>query len=122
MADRTPDQQALADLFLSLGIRLPIRVHGNASRGLADGDRSPLFMGVPSESLSTDRARALAVASAVNLATGTPDHEAGPFPVLRPMTPGTIRAVENPFDPEHLIAIAQAARTTPRGQQSEAAE
>ncbi|MGA4555125.1 hypothetical protein [Methylorubrum aminovorans] len=119
MADRTPDQQALADLFLSLGIRLPIRVHGNANRGLADGDRSPLFMGVPSESLSTDRARALAFASAVNIATGTPDHEAGPFPILHPMTPGTIRAVENPFDPEHLIAIAKAARIAPRADAAE---
>lgn len=118
-ADRTPEQQQLADLFLSLGIRLPIRVHGNASRGLADGDRSPLFMGVPSESLSTDRARALAFAHAVNAATGTPDHEAGPFPVLRPMTPGTIRDAKNPFDPEHLIAVARAARLNPRADAAE---
>lgn len=109
-ADRTPNQQQLADLFLSLGIRLPIRVHGNASRGLADGDRSPLFMGVPSESLSTDRARALAVAAAVNAATGTPDHEAGPLPVLRPLTADVIRAASDPFDPNHLVALAQAAR------------
>lgn len=114
MADRTPEQQALADLFLSLGVRLPIRVHGNASRGLADGDRSPLFMGVPSESLSTDRARALSFAAAVNAATGTPDREADPPPVLRPLTADVIRAVENPFDPEHLIAISRAARLTPR--------
>ncbi|CAO4153258.1 hypothetical protein [Methylorubrum aminovorans] len=119
MADRTPEQQALADLFLSLGIRLPIRVHGNASRGLADGDRSPLFMGVPTGSLSTDRARALAIAAAVNIATGTPDHEAGPFPVLRPLTPGTIRDAENPFDPEHLIAVARAAWLSPRADAAE---
>lgn len=110
MSDRTPDQQQLADLFLSLGVRLPIRVHGNASRGLADGDRSPLFMGVPSESLSTDRARALAIAAAVNIATGTPDHEAGPFPVLRPLTADVIRAASDPLDHNHLVALAQAAR------------
>lgn len=119
MSDRTPEQQQLADLFLSLGVRLPIRVCGNASRGLADGDGHPRFMGVPSESLSTDRARALAFAHAVNAATGTPDHEAGPFPVLRQMTPGTIRDAENPFDPEHLIAVARAARMTPRADAAE---
>lgn len=119
MSDRTPDQQQLADLFLSLGVRLPIRVHGNASRGLADGDRSPLFMGVPSESLSTDRARALAFAHAVNAATGTPDHETGPLPVLRPLTADVIRAAENPFDPEHLIAVARAARMPPRADAAE---
>ena len=110
MSDRTPEQQALADLFLSLGVRLPIRVHGNASRGLADGDRCPLFMGVPTGSLSTDRARALSFAAAVNAATGTPDHEAGPLPVIRPLTADTIRAASNPLDPNHLVALAQAAR------------
>lgn len=114
MVERTSEQQQLADLFLSLGVRLPIRVCGNAARGLADGDGLPRFMGVPSESLSTDRARALAFAAAINVATGTPDHEAGPLPVLRPLTADVIRAVENPFDPEHLIAIAKAARTAPR--------
>ncbi|MBO0246722.1 hypothetical protein J0671_25555, partial [Vibrio sp. Vb0592] len=76
-------------------------------------------MGVPSESLSTDRARALAFAHAVNAATGTPDHEAGPFPVLRQMSPGTIRDAENPSDPEHLIAVARAARMTPRADAAE---
>jgi hypothetical protein len=119
MSDRTPEQQQLADLFLSLGVRLPIRVCGNASRGLADGDGHPRFMGVPSESLSTDRARALAFAHAVNAATGTPDHEAGPLPVLRPLTADVIRAAENPFDPEHLIAVARAARLNPRADAAE---
>lgn len=119
MADRTPEQQQLADVFLALGVRLPIRVCGNASRGLADGDGHPRFMGVPSESLSTDRARALAFAAAVNTATGTPDDEASPLPVLRPLTADVVRAAENPFDPEHLIAVAQAARMTPRADAAE---
>ena len=102
MVDRTPDQQQLADIFLSLGIRLPIRVHGNESRGLADGDRSPLFIGVPTGSLSTDRARALTIAAAVNLATGTPDHDARHDPgrrePLRPRAPDR-RSAGRPDDP-----------------------
>ena len=119
MSDRTPDQQQLADLFLSLGVRLPIRVGGMHGRGLAEADGRPRFAGLPGDGPSNERAIALAFAAAVNTATGTPDHEAGPFPVLRPMTPGTIRAVENPYDPEHLIAVARAARMTPRADAAE---
>ncbi|MEN3208602.1 hypothetical protein PUR23_00970 [Methylorubrum populi] len=119
MADRTPDQQQLADLFLALGVRLPLRACGLLGREIRDADNHILLVVPSSGSLSTDRARALAIAAAVNAATGTPDHEAGPFPVLRPMTPGTIRDAENPFDPEHLIAVARAARLNPRADAAE---
>ncbi|WHQ72562.1 hypothetical protein [Methylorubrum extorquens] len=119
MADRTPEQQAFADLFLALGIRLPLRVGGLLGREIRDGDGHTLFIVLPTGSQSDDRARALAIVSAVNAATGTPDHEAAPLPVLRPLTADVIRAVENPFDPEHLIAIAKAARTTPRADAAE---
>ncbi|KQP99691.1 hypothetical protein ASF59_09785 [Methylobacterium sp. Leaf121] len=94
-------------------------MHG---RGLSEADGTPLFMGAPTGSLSTDRARALAAAAAINTATGTPDHEAAPLPVLRPLTADVIRAASDPLDPEHLIAVARTARIAPRGQQSEAAE
>lgn len=119
MLERTHEQQMLADLLLSLGIRLPIRVGGNIGRGLSDADGMPLFMGAPTGSLSTDRARALAFAFAINNASGTPNHDVGPLPVLRPLTAGTIRAAENPFDPEHLIAVARAARLNPRADAAE---
>ncbi|KAB7782412.1 hypothetical protein [Methylorubrum populi] len=119
MPDRTPDQQQLADLFLSLGVRLPIRVCGMHGRGLAEADGRPRFAGLPGDGPSNERAIALAFAAAVNIATGTPDHESGPLPVLRPMTPGTIRDAENPFDPEHLIAVARAARLNPRADAAE---
>ncbi|UYW34291.1 hypothetical protein [Methylorubrum extorquens] len=110
MADRAPAQQAFADLFLSLGIRLPLRACGLLGREIRDADNHTFLVVPPSGSQSDDRARAMAIAAAVNAATGTPDHEAGPLPVLRPLTADVIRAVENPFDPEHLIAIAKAAR------------
>lgn len=110
MADRTTEQQAFADLFLSLGVRLPLRVGGLLGREIRDADGHTLFIVLPTRSQSDDRARALAIVSAANAGTGTPDHEAGPLPVLRPLTADVIRAVENPFDPEHLIAIAKAAR------------
>jgi hypothetical protein len=114
MSDRTPEQQQLADVFLALGIRLPIRAGGMHGRGLSEADGTPLFMGAPTGSMSTDRARALAAAAAINAATGTPDHEAAPLPVLRPLTADVIRAASDPFDPEHLIAVARAARMDPR--------
>ncbi|SOR27184.1 protein of unknown function [Methylorubrum extorquens] len=119
MSDRTPEQQALAHLFLALGIRLPIRAGGMHGRGLSEADGTPLFMGAPTGSLSTDRARALAAAAAINTATGTPDHEAAPLPVLRPLTADVIRAASDPFDPEHLIAVARAARIAPRADAAE---
>lgn len=118
-ADRTPEQQALADLFLSLGVRLPLRIGGLLGREIRDAEGHTFFIVLPTRSQSDDRARALAIVAAVNAATGTPDHEAGPFPVLRPMTPGTIRDAENHFDPEHLIAVAQAAWMTPRADAAE---
>ncbi|UYW25868.1 hypothetical protein OKC48_21755 [Methylorubrum extorquens] len=119
MADRTPEQQQLADVFLALGVQLPIRVCGMHGRGLAEADGRPRFAGLPGDGPSNERAIALAFAAAVNVATGSPDHEAGPLPVLRPLTADVIRAVENPFDPEHLIAIAKAARNAPRADAAE---
>lgn len=110
MADRTPEQQALADLFLSLGIRLPLRVGGLLGREIRDADGHTFFIILPTRSQSDDRARALAIVSAANAGTGTPDYEAGPLPVLRPLTADVIRAASDPFDPDHLVALAQAAR------------
>ena len=92
VADRTPEQQAFADLFLALGVRLPLRACGPLGREIRDADNHILLVVPSSGSQSTDRARALAIVAAVNAATGTPDHEAGPLPVLRPMTPGTMSA------------------------------
>ncbi|KAB7782126.1 hypothetical protein [Methylorubrum populi] len=112
MADRTPEQQQLADLFLSLGVRLPLRVGGLLGREIRDADGHTLFIVLPTGSQSDDRARALAIVAAVNAATGTPDHEAGPLPVFRTLTPDTIRAASNPLDPNHLVALAQVARRT----------
>lgn len=109
-AERTPEQQAWADLFLSQGVRLPLRVAGPLGREIRDDDGLTHFIVLPTRSQSDDRGRALALVAAANFLTGTPDHEAGPLPVLRPMTVGAIRAAENPFDPDHLIAVAQAAR------------
>ena len=60
--------------------------------------------------LSYASAAALAFAAAVNIATGTPDHETGPLPVLTPLAADVIRAASNPLDPNHLVALAQAAR------------
>lgn len=117
--ERTPEQQAFADLFLALGVRLPLRACGLLGREIRDADNHILLVVPSSGSQSDDRARALAIVSAVNTATGTPDHEAGPFPVLRTTTPGTIRDAENPFDPEHLIAVARAARLNPRADAAE---
>ncbi|GMA75828.1 hypothetical protein GCM10025880_22450 [Methylorubrum aminovorans] len=99
MADRIPEQQAFADLFLSLGVRLPLRVGGLLGREIRDADGHTFFIVLPAGSQSDDRARALAIVSAVNIATGTPDHEAGPLPVLRPLTADVIRAAENPLTP-----------------------
>ncbi|BAU91206.1 hypothetical protein MPPM_2601 [Methylorubrum populi] len=110
MADRTPDQQQLADLFLALGVRLPLRVGGPLGREIRDADGHTFFIVLPTGSQSDDRARALAIVSTVNAATGTPDHEAGPLPVLRPLTADVIRAAEQPFDPDYLVALAQSAR------------
>jgi len=110
VADRTPDQQQLADAFLALGVRLPIRVCGMHGRGLAEADGRPRFAGLPGDGPSNERAIALAFAAAVNIATGTPDHESGPLPVLRPLTADTIRAASDPLDPNHLVALAQSAR------------
>lgn len=83
-ADRTPAQQALADLFLSFGVRLPLRATGMLGREIRQDDGHPLLFVVPSDSLSDDRGRALAIAHAVNAATGTPDREAEPLPALIP--------------------------------------
>ncbi|OAH41020.1 hypothetical protein AX289_30575 [Methylorubrum populi] len=110
MSDRTPDQQQLADLFLSLGVRLPLRVGGLLGREIRDADGHTFFIVLPTRSQSDDRARALAIVAAANAGTGTPDHEAGPLPVLRPLTVDVIRAASDPFDPNHLVALAQAAR------------
>lgn len=110
MAERTPEQQALADVFLALGVRLPLRVGGLLGREIRDADGHTFFIVLPTGSQSDDRARALAIVSAVNTATGTPDHEAGPLPVLRPLTADTVRAASDPLDPNHLVALAQTAR------------
>lgn len=108
--DRTPDQQQLADVFLALGVRLPLRACGLLGREIRDADNHILLVVPSSGSQSTDRARALAFAAAVNIATGTPDHETGPLPVLTPLAADVIRAASNPLDPNHLVALAQAAR------------
>ncbi|MBK3406253.1 hypothetical protein H0176_23720 [Methylorubrum populi] len=110
MSDRTPDQQQLADVFLALGVRLPLRACGLLGREIRDADNHILLVVPSSGSQSTDRARALAFAAAVNIATGTPDHETGPLPVLTPLAADVIRAASNPLDPNHLVALAQAAR------------
>lgn len=110
MADRTPEQQALADAFLAHGFRLPMRPGGMLGRGLAEADGTPRFAGLTGEGLSTQRGLALLVSYAVNAITGTPDHETGPLPVLTPLAADTIRAASNPLDPNHLVALAQAAR------------
>ncbi|MDV2984176.1 UNVERIFIED_CONTAM: hypothetical protein Q9R58_07665 [Methylobacteriaceae bacterium AG10] len=104
---------------MSLGVRLPLRVGGLLGREIRDADGHTLLIVLPTRSQSDDRARGLAFAHAVNAATGTPDHEAGPLPVLRPLTADVIRAAENPFDPEHLIAVARGARMTPRADAAE---
>lgn len=119
MSDRSPDQQSFADLFLSLGVRLPLRVGGLLGREIRDADGHTLLIVVPTRSQSDDRARALAIVAAANAGTGTPDHEAAPLPVLRPLTAETIRAASDPFDPEHLIAVARAARMPPRADAAE---
>jgi hypothetical protein len=119
VADRTPEQQAFADLFLSLGVRLPLRVGGLLGREVRDADGHTLFIVLPTRSQSDDRARALAIVAAANAGSGTPDHEAAPLPVLRPLTADVIRAASDPFDPEHLIAVARAARTAPRADAAE---
>lgn len=110
MSDRTPDQQQLADVFLALGVRLPLRACGLLGREIRDADNHILLVVPSSGSQSTDRARALAFAATVNIATGTPDHETGPLPVLTPLAADVIRAASNPLDPNHLVALAQAAR------------
>ncbi|MEZ0252875.1 MAG: hypothetical protein ACAH20_18230 [Methylobacteriaceae bacterium] len=119
MADRAPEQQAFADLFLSLGVRLPLRVGGVLGREIRDADGHTFFIILPTRSQTDDRARALAIVSAANAGTGTPDHEAAPLPVLRPLTADVLRAASDPFDPEHLIAVARAARIAPRADAAE---